>query len=298
MPSSFLSLFLTTTTLTALCMAFRPTIHLNRKFHHRRRHRHPSRIISTTSEGSFSSTSRISTAYTTRIYSTPPFDGGIPLFMNSNDGDEDDDSDSEEIIFVVYDPADDQIEESLLEEDEDIDEEEDEEEDDPYTKVASSEFQDDEKNNKRRPRKDIGALTLLGKDELDTTLMDWGGALSTLRERVQDFESGKSQDPSHVLFRLMSNQTPNQIIGQFVSSANPMVVQAMSGAVGSLLGGLSNPAMGVETIVKASGEKIGSLCFQLQMTGKQKVNTDVIYYDHSLILADKNTDKHLLFSSV
>ena len=84
---------------------------------------------------------------------------------------------------------------------------------------------------------------------------------------VEDIESGKSQDPSHVLFRLMSNQSPNQIIGQFVSSANPNVVQAMSGAVGSLLGGLSNPAMGVETIVKASGEKIGSLCFQLQMTG-------------------------------
>ena len=31
--------------------------------------------------------------------------------------------------------------------------------------------------------------------------------------------------------------------------------------------GLSSPAAGVETLVKASGEKIGSLCFQLQMTG-------------------------------
>lgn len=31
--------------------------------------------------------------------------------------------------------------------------------------------------------------------------------------------------------------------------------------------GLSSPTSGVETVVKASGEKIGSLCFQLQMTG-------------------------------
>ena len=31
--------------------------------------------------------------------------------------------------------------------------------------------------------------------------------------------------------------------------------------------GLSSPTSGIETIVKASGDKIGSLCFQLQMTG-------------------------------
>lgn len=31
--------------------------------------------------------------------------------------------------------------------------------------------------------------------------------------------------------------------------------------------GLSSPTAGVETLVKASGDKIGSLCFQLQMTG-------------------------------
>ena len=155
--------------------------------------------------------------------------------------------------------------ESELEEDDD--EEEDDEEEDPYTKVAASEFQDDDNKKENRRKDDIGALTLLGEDNLETTMMDWGGALSTLRERVEDVESGKAQDPSHVLFRMMSSQTPNQIIGQFVSNADPMVVQAMSGAVASLLGGLSNPNMGVETLVKASGEKIGSLCFQLQMTG-------------------------------
>ena len=131
-------------------------------------------------------------------------------------------------------------------EDDDVDEDEEEEElePDPYSEKASSEFLEEHGSG-----------------------LDWGGALGTLRERVSDVESGASQDPSNALFRVMTSETPNQLIGNFVNTANPQVVAAMSGAVGSLLGGLSSPAMGVETVVKASGEKIGSLCFQLQMTG-------------------------------
>eukprot|EP00536_Pseudo-nitzschia_multiseries_P010714 jgi/Psemu1/243150/estExt_Genewise1.C_3360041 len=109
-----------------------------------------------------------------------------------------------------------------------------------------------------------------------TTEMDWGGALGALRTRVDDLESGKGGDPSQALFRMMSAPSPNQIIGRFVASANPQVVQAMSGAVTSLLGGLSNPSMGVEVQVKASGEKIGSLCFQLQMTGYMFRNAEYV----------------------
>jgi hypothetical protein len=149
-----------------------------------------------------------------------------------------------------------------IEDDYEEDDEEDEEVD-PYTQLASSEFQDDGDGDSSS-----SALTTTNNDTLDsTTMLDWGGALGKLRQRVQDVETGKSQDPSHVLFRMMSSQTPNQVIGQFVQSANPQVVQAMSGAVSSLLGGLSSPSMGVETVVKASGDRIGSLCFQLQMTG-------------------------------
>jgi Ca2+-binding EF-hand superfamily protein len=141
------------------------------------------------------------------------------------------------------------------------DEEEEEEEDpDPYAEKASSEFLQDE----------TGRLTL------GRTTLDWGGALGKLRERVDDVESGKSQSPSNTLFRLMTSQTPSQTIGNFIQTANPQVVAAMSGAVNSLLGGLSNPAMGVEMIVKASGEKIGSLCFQLQMTGYMFRNAEYV----------------------
>jgi Ca2+-binding EF-hand superfamily protein len=142
----------------------------------------------------------------------------------------------------------------------DDDEEEEEEDPDPYAEKASSEFLQHE----------TGLLTQ------GRTTLDWGGALGKLRERVDDVESGKSQSPSNALFRLMTSQTPSQAIGNFIQTANPQVVAAMSGAVNSLLGGLSNPAMGVELIVKASGEKIGSLCFQLQMTGYMFRNAEYV----------------------
>lgn len=184
---------------------------------------------------------------------------------NKDGNDQDDEVDEmEEEPLVIYLVDDSMENDSILEEYdyEDDDEDEEPEEDDPYKTLASSEFMDEGDDNKASS----SALAALNPT-LDTTFVDWGGALGKLRERVEDVESGKSQDPSHVLFRLMSSQSPNQLIGKFITSANPQVVQAMSGAVGSLLGGLSNPNVGVETIVKASGEKIGSLCFQLQMTG-------------------------------
>lgn len=135
----------------------------------------------------------------------------------------------------------------------DENEDEDDDEEDPYTSLARTEFMDD--------KRDKGSLSTLSGSTID-----WGGELGKLRKRVDDVESGKS-NPSTALFRLMSADTPNQLIGKFVSSADPKVVKACSDAVNSLLGGLSSPAMGVETIVKTNGDKIASLCFQLMMTG-------------------------------
>jgi Protein of unknown function (DUF760) len=154
----------------------------------------------------------------------------------------------------------------ILKDDEDTDdddndkeeeeEEEEEEKEDPYTQKATSEFQDVDV-------KDSSALA----SSLGGSAVDWGGALGKLRQRMQDVESGKSRDPSTALFRYMSAKTPNELIGTFVQTANPKVVQACSDAVNSLLGGLSSPLMGIETIVRTNGDKIASLCFQLQMTG-------------------------------
>ena len=89
-----------------------------------------------------------------------------------------------------------------------------------------------------------------------------------LRDRALDQKSGQNTS-SKALFRLITMSTPSEAITKFVSTTNPEVVTAMSAAVSSLLGGLASGPLGsgVETIVKANGEKLGSLCFQLQMTG-------------------------------
>ncbi|KAL3791557.1 hypothetical protein ACHAW5_000860 [Stephanodiscus triporus] len=119
--------------------------------------------------------------------------------------------------------------------------------------------------------------------QLNTSPLDWGGALSTLRSRVSDIEAGTSTNPSTALFRSISRERPNEAIGRFVREANPEVVAAMTGAVGSLLGSLSNPAMGIEIIVQASSEKLANLFFQLMMTGYMFRNAEYVIALKSLM---------------
>jgi len=150
----------------------------------------------------------------------------------------------------------------------DDDQDEDELEEDPYQALAASEFKD-------TTEEYASAITRRNAD-LDETKTDWGGEIGKLRQRVEDVESGLSKDPSQALFRVMSSESPSMLIGEFVNSANPKTVQAMTGAVGSLLGGLATPTSGMDTVVKASGQKIGSLCFQLQMTGYMFRNAEYV----------------------
>ena len=153
-------------------------------------------------------------------------------------------------------------------EDDDVDEEEEEEDDysDAYSQIARSEF------------------------DADTTAVDWGGALGKLRERIGDIHRGKSGSPPNALFRVMTSDSPNEAIVKFVQEAKPDVISAMSGAVSSLLGGLSNPAIGVETIVKADGEKLGNLCFQLQMTGYMFRNAEYVLALKDLMNLEVNAE--------
>lgn len=154
------------------------------------------------------------------------------------------------------------------EEDDDDEEDDEDDEQDLYETFASSEFIDSNTG-------DEITQTSSPTASIDGNSLDWGGEYDTLRTRFDDAKSGNN-GPSRALFRLMTTQTPNESIMSFISDASPQVVQAMSGAVSSLLGGLSNPGTGVETIVKANGEKLGSLCFQLQMTGYMFRNAEYV----------------------
>ena len=155
-------------------------------------------------------------------------------------------------------------------------------EDEPYAQTAPSEFAEVSENATVSGTSLASALAR-GSRELNTSPHDWGGALSTLRSRVSDIESGKSTNPSTALFRTISRERPNEAIGRFVREANPEVVASMTGAVSSLLGSLSNPAMGMETIVQASSEKLGNLCFQLMMTGYMFRNAEYVLALKSLM---------------
>lgn len=164
----------------------------------------------------------------------------------------------------------------LNDDDADDDEEGDDDDDDddfvpdPYQERAASEFLDEKKR-----RGGGGLRSDVAPPSVGRSSLDWGGAYGKLSERIGDVESGKT-GPSDALFRIMSSESPSQAIGSFVNEADPGVVQAMSGAVGSLLGGLSNPNSGVETIVKATKDKLGNLCFQLQMTGYMFRNAEYV----------------------
>ena len=204
----------------------------------------PARIKDFCGTPPFAAASTTPPPFQTRLFSGDDDDDGDFEI----DTDFDDDYDDDELVIDVegdgdYDDFDD--DDDLLEED-------------PYVGLASSEFGSEDSS--------YSSALATTTDPL-TTDLDWGGALGSLRSRMEDVEAGTSGDSSQALFRLMSASSPNQMIGKFVSSADPQVVQAMSGAVSSLLGGLANPNMGVEVQVKATGEKISSLCFQLQMTG-------------------------------
>eukprot|EP00592_Proboscia_alata_P003724 CAMPEP_0194378956 /NCGR_PEP_ID=MMETSP0174-20130528/37221_1 /TAXON_ID=216777 /ORGANISM="Proboscia alata, Strain PI-D3" /LENGTH=436 /DNA_ID=CAMNT_0039161315 /DNA_START=227 /DNA_END=1537 /DNA_ORIENTATION=- len=142
----------------------------------------------------------------------------------------------------------------------DDDAEEDEDEDDSNTEEAINPEFVLEESNKLTP---------------STSTTDWESSQKALKLRINDLEEGKT-GTSQVMFRLMTAEPVNDSIQNFVSSANPDVVNAMSGAVRSLLGGLADPVMGMETIVKASGEKLGNLCFQLQMTGYMFRNAEYV----------------------
>ncbi len=158
------------------------------------------------------------------------------------------------------------------EEDED-EEDDDEEEESLYEQFASSEFLEDTfSSSSSSPSQITQSSTPFNNGDKP---IDWGGEYDTLRNRFDDVKNNKI-GPSQTLFRIMSSQTPNEAIMSFINDASPQVVTAMSSTVTSLLGGLTNPNTGMEMIVKANGEKLGSLCFQLQMTGYMFRNAEYV----------------------
>ena len=76
---------------------------------------------------------------------------------------------------------------------------------------------------------------------------------------------------------MLSSQPPSTVITDFLETAQPLVINAMSDAVAGIIGGMgSNPTLGISVTAKVTGSKLGALCFQLQMTGYMFRNAEYV----------------------
>jgi len=151
------------------------------------------------------------------------------------------------------------------------------------------EKKDEEMNDDSEDIEDDDVGSKFNTEEGMETALDWGSAYGSLRRRVGDIKDGKSGSPSYALFSMMTRDSPNEAIASFVNDASPEVINAMSGAVSALLGGLSNPSLGMQTIVKATGDKLSALCLQLQMTGYMFRNAEYVMALRDIMKIENNS---------
>ena len=104
---------------------------------------------------------------------------------------------------------------------------------------------------------------------------DWGSALSTLRSRITSMNPDMSPETS-ALYNSLNTIPPSKLINEFITSAQPLVVNAMNDAVNSLTGSLNSPAVGMSTIATIQGAKIAGLCFRMQVTGYMFRNAEYV----------------------
>lgn len=84
--------------------------------------------------------------------------------------------------------------------------------------------------------------------------------------------AGLSRTKPNPYLNVVSRLTPSDLISRFTSSASPRVQDAVRTTVLGLIGGL--PQMAFETKTIATGERLASLMFQLQMTGYMFKNAE------------------------
>jgi len=84
-------------------------------------------------------------------------------------------------------------------------------------------------------------------------------------------ESSQPNEPNPYL-KVVSRLTPSDLISRFTATASPRVQDAVRTTILGLIGGL--PQMAFETRTIATGERLASLMFQLQMTGYMFKNAE------------------------
>jgi len=87
--------------------------------------------------------------------------------------------------------------------------------------------------------------------------------MAQLRKRLEEVRQGDSNAATE-LYRLMTKDDPSSMVVDFLKSSSPMSIEAMQGAVLSLIGTL--PAQ-FSLRYTTTAEKFAALVYQLQMTG-------------------------------
>ena len=110
------------------------------------------------------------------------------------------------------------------------------------------------------PLQDGTRPTSIGDGAVDAGAVDAAGS---------SLSRGAAPNPYlHVVSRL----APSDLIGEFTSTASPRVQDAVRATILGLIGGLPQMAFGTRTV--ATGERLASLMFQLQMTGYMFKNAE------------------------
>lgn len=123
-----------------------------------------------------------------------------------------------------------------------------------------------------------GAMNLDDEDE-ETVSSEMGqfGPLSTKNttssSALARSSSGENKPArANPYLNVVSRLTPSDLISRFTETASPSVQNAVRTTILGLIGGL--PQMAFETKTVATGERLASLMFQLQMTGYMFKNAE------------------------
>jgi len=149
----------------------------------------------------------------------------------------------------------------------------------PISYGAMNSDDDEEENNSQRR----GKGGQFGPLQNDTQRID--DAIDAASTSSSLSRSGGEANP---YLRVVSRLAPSDLIARFTATASPRVQDAVRTTVLGLIGGL--PQMAFETKTVATGERLASLMFQLQMTGYMFKNAE---YRLSLSQSLGRTDRML-----
>lgn len=137
----------------------------------------------------------------------------------------------------------------------------------PISYGAMSEDGSEESKARKNGKKKNGKFGPLNDDGDDSSTDDAIDATAS-----SSSSGGLARNKPNPYLSVVSRLTPSDLIARFTSTASPRVQDAVRTTVLGLIGGL--PSMAFETKTIATGERLASLMFQLQMTGYMFKNAE------------------------